>query len=136
MKRSNGLFATLLTGILFFSGCVPTSKFNAAQQALSSARYDSAQLANKVASLQSSLAQEKQQRKQAVDSLSQLIEDQRQDIAKLTKYIDDLKAKNSDLSTESATRQSLLSKSKQELLNQQAKLERLQALMDKQKRSI
>jgi chemotaxis protein MotB len=136
MKKSNGLFALLSMGILFFSSCVPTSKFNAAQQALSSARYDSAQLANKVMSLQSSLTQEKQQRKQAVDSLSQLIEDRRQDIARLTKYIDDLKTKNNDLSTESANRQSLLSKSKQELLNQQAKLEHLQALMDKQKRSI
>jgi len=136
MKKSSGLFALLSMGILFFSSCVPTSKFNAAQQALSSARYDSAQLANKVTSLQSSLAQEKQQRKQAVDSLSQQIEDRRQDIARLTKYIDDLKAKNTDLSTESANRQSLLSKSKQELLNQQAKLEHLQALMDKQKRSI
>jgi chemotaxis protein MotB len=136
MKKSTGLFALPLMGILFFSSCVPTSKFNAAQQALSSARYDSAQLANKVMSLQSSLTQEKQQRKQAVDSLSQLIEDRRQDIAKLTKYIDDLKSKNSDLTTESANRQSLLSKSKQELLNQQAKLEHLQALMDKQKKSI
>ena len=136
MKNSNGLLALPLMGILFFSSCVPTSKFNAAQQALSSARYDSAQLANRVASLQSALAQEKQQRKQAVDSLSQLIEDRRQDIAKLTKYIDDLKAKNNDLSTESANRQSLLSKSKQELLSQQAKLEHLQALMDKQKKSI
>jgi len=136
MKKFNGVFALLLMGILFFSSCVPTSKFNAVQQSLSSARYDSAKLANKVASLQSALAQEKQQRKQAVDSLSQQIEDRRQDIAKLTKYIDDLKTKNNDLSTESANRQSLLSKSKQELLNQQAKLEHLQALMDKQKKSI
>lgn len=136
MKKSTGIAALPLLGILFFSSCVPTSKFNAAQQALSSARYDSAQLANKVMSLQSSLTQEKQQRKQAVDSLSQQIEERRQDIARLTKYIDDLKAKNNDLSTESANRQSLLSKSKQELLSQQAKLEHLQALMDKQKRSI
>ena len=136
MKKFNGVAALSLMGILFFSGCVPTSKFNALQQSLSSARYDSAQLANKVTSLQAALAQEKQQRKQDVDSLSQQIADRRQDIAKLTKYIDDLKAKNNDLSTESANRQSLLSKSKQELLSQQAKLEHLQALMDKQKKSI
>jgi chemotaxis protein MotB len=136
MKKFNGVAALPLMAILFFSSCVPTSKFNAVQQSLSSARYDSAQLANKVASLQSLLAQEKQQRKQDVDSLSQQIEERRQDIAKLTKYIDDLKAKNNDLSTESANRQSLLSKSKQELLSQQAKLEHLQALMDKQKKSI
>src|ERR1700761_9239129 len=114
MMKLNLNFVAMVAGMLCFAACVPTSKFNAAQQALSSARYDSAQLANKVVSLQSALAQEKQQRKQAVDSLSQLIEERRQDIAKLTKYIDDLKAKNSDLSTESANRQSLLSKSKQE----------------------
>ncbi len=111
-------------------------KFNAAQQALASARYDSAQLANKVKDLQSALAQEKQlsaDRQQRIDSLSQQIEEQRR---ALNKQISDLKDKNNDLTNELATRQSLLSKSKQDLISQQAKLEHLQALMDKQKKAI
>jgi chemotaxis protein MotB len=136
MWKFTGIFALPIMGLLLFNSCVPISKFNAAQQSLSSARYDSAQLANQVKSLQSSLAREGQQKRQAIDSLSQQIDERRQEIARLTKNIQDLKAKNGDLSAESANRQSLLSKSKQELLNQQAKLEHLQALMDKQKKSI
>jgi chemotaxis protein MotB len=135
LKISPGLFA-LAAGFIFFTSCVPTKKFNAAQQALASARYDSAQLANKVKDLQSSLAQEKQlsgDRQQRIDSLSQQIEEQRR---ALNKQIADLKDKNNDLSNELATRQSLLSKSKQDLINQQARLEHLQALMDKQKKAI
>ncbi|HEY4063551.1 MAG TPA: flagellar motor protein MotB [Puia sp.] len=140
MKKLSGFIILQIMGALFFSSCVPISKFNAAQQSLASARYDSAQLANRVKGLQASLAQESQQKKQSIDSLSQLlaqqIEERRQEIARLTRSIDDLKSKNTDLSTESANRQSLLSKSKQELLSQQAKLEHLQALMDRQKKSI
>jgi chemotaxis protein MotB len=136
MWKFSGIFVLPVMGLLLFNGCVPISKFNAAQQSLSSARYDSAQLANQVKGLQSSLAREGQQKKQAIDSLSQQIEERRQEIARLTKNIENLKSKNGDLSAESANRQSLLSKSKQELLDQQAKLEHLQALMDKQKKSI
>ncbi len=136
MRRINPGLPALAAGLIFFASCVPMKKFNAAQQALASARYDSAQLANKVKDLQSALAQEKQlsaDRQQRIDSLSQQIEEQRR---ALNKQISDLKDKNNDLTNELATRQSLLSKSKQDLLSQQVKLEHLQALMDKQKKAI
>jgi chemotaxis protein MotB len=126
----------LATGLLVWSACVPTSKFNASQMALSSARYDSAQLANKVKDLQSQLAQQAADRQRQVDSLNQQMNDARQEIATLNQQVNGLKTKNSDLSTESANRNALLSKSKQDLLAQQAKLEHLQELMDRQKKAI
>jgi chemotaxis protein MotB len=126
----------LTTGVLLFSACVPTSKFNASQMALSSARYDSAQLANKVKDLQSQLAQQAADRQHQVDSLSQLMANQQQQIATLNQQVNDLKQKNGDLTSDAASRQALLSKSKQDLLNQQAKLEHLQELMDRQKKAI
>lgn len=139
MLKFNSCLAILATGLLFFTGCVPTSKFNAAQQALASARYDSAQLANKVKDLQSSLAQANQlatDRQRQIDSLSQQLTDTRQQIATLSGQVADLQGKNKDLNAESTNRLALLSKSKQDLINQQAKLEHLQALMDKQKAAI
>ena len=51
----------LLAGCLFLGGCVSNSKFKASQQALQSARNDSAQLANKVSTLETSVAQLKTQ---------------------------------------------------------------------------
>ncbi len=119
----------LATGLLFFSSCVPISKFNASQMALSSARYDSTQLSNKVKDLQSQLAQLAADRQRQIDSLSQ-------QIAALAQQGNDLKHKNTDLTADAASRQALLSKSKQDLLNQQAKLEHLQELMDRQKKAI
>jgi len=112
------------------------SKFNATQQALASARYDSSRLANKVTDLESQLAQARQvaaAQKQQIDSLGQVMEQQR--IA-LQKQIGDLRGKNSDLLSETAAKNSLLSKNKQELLAQQEKLAHLQALMDRQKKAI
>ena len=136
MLKINPVLSLLTTGLLFFSACVPTSKFNASQMALSSARYDSAQLATKVKDLQSALAQANQlaaDRQRQIDSLNQQMADQ---YAALTKQITDLKQKNGDLTADAASRQALLSKSKQDLLNQQAKLEHLQELMDRQKKAI
>ncbi len=97
--------------------------------ALSSARYDSAQLANKVKDLQSQLAQMAADRQHRVNSLSQ-------QIAMLSRQGSDLKQKNSDLSADAAARLAQLSKNKQDLANQQAKLEHLQELMDRQKKAI
>jgi chemotaxis protein MotB len=128
-----------IAGLVFFTGCVPTSKFNASQQALASARYDSAKLANKVKDLQSSLAQANQlasDQKRQIDSLIQQMADQRSQIDRLTQQVADLKGKNDQLTTDATNRQALLSKSKQDLINQQVKLEHLQALMDKQKKAI
>ncbi len=107
--------------------------------ALSSARYDSTQLANKVKDLQSSLTQANQlsgDRQQRIDSLLHQMEDAHAQIASLNKQMDELKGKNRDLSAESDKRMSLLSKSKQDLVNQQAKLAHLQELMDAQKKAI
>jgi chemotaxis protein MotB len=129
----------LIGGFFLFTACVPTNKFNACQMALSSARYDSAQLSGKVKDLQSSLAQANQltkDKQQRIDSLSQQLEEALHQMAGLNKQIDDLKGKNRDLSSESDKRLSLLSKSKQDLVSQQARLEHLQSLMDAQKKAI
>jgi chemotaxis protein MotB len=136
MIKITTVLSILASGLLFLSSCVPTTKFNASQMALSSARYDSAQLANKVKGLQSQLAQLAADRQHQVDSLSQLMDNERQQIAALTQQGNDLKQKNTDLSADAASRQALLSKSKQYLLNQQVKLEHLQELMDRQKKAI
>jgi len=136
MIKTNHLLGILAAGFFFLTGCVPMKKFNAAQQALSSARYDSAKLDRKVKDLETSLAQANQlasDRKGQFDSLALVMEAQR---VALSRQIADLQDKNNQLSAESSNRQSQLSKSKQELLNQQAKLEHLQALMDKQKKAI
>jgi chemotaxis protein MotB len=129
MVKFTPALSMLTTGLLFFSACVPTSKFNASQMALSSARYDSAQLANKVKDLQAQLAQMAADRQHQVDSLSQ-------QIAALNQQGNSLKQKNSDLSADAATRLAQLNKNKQDLADQQAKLEHLQQLMDRQKKAI
>lgn len=136
MTKNSSIAAACIAGILFFTACVPMKKFNDAQQALASARYDSTQLANKVKDLQAAMAKANQEATQRIDSLSQQIADQRSQIATLNRQIADWKAKNNDLQTDAANRQALLSKSKQDLINQQVKLEHLQALMDKQKQAI
>jgi chemotaxis protein MotB len=61
---------------------------------------------------------------------------QSRQIDALSKQVSDLKDKNSSLTADAANRQALLSKSKQDLINQQVKLEHLQALMDRQKKAI
>jgi chemotaxis protein MotB len=128
VKHTPVLFA-LCAGLLFFSACVPTSKFNASQMALSSARYDSAQLANKVKDLQAQLARQSADCQHQADSLSQ-------QIAALNQQVNDLSKKNSGLTSDVTARNAQLSKSKQDLAAQQAKLEHLQELMDRQKKAI
>ena len=138
MKKNPTILSALLvgTGFVIFTGCVPMKKFNATQQALASARYDSSQLANKVKDLQSQLSQANAvsaAQKQQIDSLGEVMERQR---VALEKEIGGLKGKNSDLLTEASAKNSLLNKNKQELLAQQEKLAHLQALMDRQKKAI
>lgn len=104
--------------------------------ALSSARYDSAQLAAKVKDLQNQLAQANQlatDRQHQIDSVTGVMNDE---TAALNRQLTDLRQKNSDLTADAANRQALLSKSKQDLINQQVKLEHLQELMDRQKKAI
>jgi chemotaxis protein MotB len=136
MIKNAPFLSILATGFIFFSACVPTSKFNASQMALSSARYDSAQLAGKVRDLQSQLAKQASDHQHQVDSLNGQMDDLRQQIAALSHQLTELRQKNGDLTADAASRQALLSKSKQDLLNQQVKLEHLQALMDRQKKAI
>lgn len=139
MRRTSPALPAFIAAILSFTACVPTSKFNACQMALSSARYDSTLLSNKVKDLQSSLAQANQlsgDRQQRIDSLLHQMDDAHDQIASLNRQMDELKGKNRDLSAESDKRMSLLSKSKQDLVAQQAKLAHLQELMDAQKKAI
>jgi chemotaxis protein MotB len=139
MIRNTPVLSILAAGLLFFSACVPTSKFNASQMALSSARYDSAQLANKVKDLQTQLAQANQlaaDRQRQIDSLNQQMDQAHTQINSLNQQTSDLKSKVDQLTTDAANRQALLSKSKQELINQQARLKDLQDLMDRQKKAI
>ncbi|HET6256294.1 MAG TPA: OmpA family protein [Puia sp.] len=139
MIKITPVLSILATGLFFFSACVPTAKFNASQMALSSARYDSAQLAHKVNDLQAQLTQANQlaaDRQLRIDSLNQQMDQTRTQINGLNQQVTDLKSKVDQLTTDAANRQALLSKSKQELINQQARLKDLQDLMDKQKRAI
>jgi chemotaxis protein MotB len=139
MTKITPALAVITAGFMFFTSCVPTKKFNAAQQALASARYDSAQLAAKVKDLQNVIALQNQaanRQQQKIDSLQGQLDDAHNQLATLTQQMAELKGKYKDLSSESDKRQSLLSKSKQDLINQQAKLEHLQDLMNKQKKAI
>jgi chemotaxis protein MotB len=108
--------AVVVAGLLLGS-CVSTKKFEASQQALQSARNDSALLAAKVSSLESNVSQLKGQ------------------INDLTAQVNELTSKAGQLSTDAANKASQLSKSQQELAEQQRRLEQLQALMDQQKKA-
>ena len=136
MLKFKPVLPLVAAGLLLFTACVPTSKFNASQMALSSARYDSAQLANKVKDLQNQLTKQGADNQHSLDSMSQILSNQQQQIASLNQQLSDLQQKNKDLTSESANRQAMLSKSKKDLLDQQAKLEHLQELMDRQKKAI
>jgi chemotaxis protein MotB len=121
--------AALAASIVFFIGCVPTKKFNAVQQSLASARYDSARLATKVKDLQTAMDQANQQSAKSIDSLNQ-------QISSLSNQIASLSGKNKDLASQGAASQAALSQSQKDLLDNQAKLQHLQDLMDKQKHAI
>jgi chemotaxis protein MotB len=123
----------LFIGVLvLLSSCVPTKKFEASQTALQSARNDSAALARKVSDLQADIAKLRQEvadHLKTIDSKAQRISEQEQQIDKLSKDI-------ADLSKDASNKQSLLTKSGQELVSQRKKLEQLQALMDQQRKAI
>lgn len=118
--------------VVSFISCVPTKKYKASQDALQSARNDSALLANKVAHLQSSLAD----RDASIAQMRQQIDSLNGSIVVLNNRINDLTHQAGQLSTDVASRQSELSKSQRELADQQKRLEQLQALMDRQKKAI
>jgi chemotaxis protein MotB len=119
MKNQNIYFSfILITASLFTAGCISNGKYAASQQALQSARNDSAQLANKVTSLENSVSQMKTQ------------------IGSLNAQVSDLAFKAGQFSTDAADKASQLSQSKEQLAAEQARLIQLQALMDQQKKSI
>jgi len=123
----------IFVGILVLvSSCVPTKKFNASQAQLQSARNDSASLAQKVSKLESDIVKLKQQ----IADHEKTIDSKSEEIDKLSKDISDLNREKVKLINDASSKQSLLNKNGQELLNQQKKLEQLQALMDQQKMAI
>ena len=139
MNKIGSFLAAITIGLVLFTGCVPTKKFDASQASLQSVRNDSAALAAKVKSLQADIAQLNQQvsaQKQTIDSQTNQIGSQQKQISDLSQQVSDLNGKITQLLADAASKQSMLSKSKQELLNQQKNLEHLQALMDKQKMAI
>jgi len=106
----------LLGALLLLGGCVSNSKFAASQQALAAARADSAQLANKVSSLETSVGQMKAQ------------------ITNLNNQVSELAFKAGQYSTDAANTASQLNKSKEQLAAQQAQLIQLQGLMNQQEK--
>lgn len=125
--------------LVLLSSCVPAKKFKASQADLQSVRNDSAALAKKVSNLEADIAQLKQQiadHLKTIDSKSQSIREQEEQIDKLSKDISDLNREKVKLINEASNKQTLLNKNGQELLNQQKKLQQLQALMDQQKMAI
>jgi len=108
----------ILGALLLLGGCVSNSKFAASQQALAAARADSAQLANKVSSLETSVGQMKAQ------------------ITNLNNQVSELAFKAGQYSTDAANTASQLNKSKEQLAAQQAQLIQLQGLMNQQKKAI
>jgi chemotaxis protein MotB len=132
MNRIFTVSKIFISTLVLLSSCVPTKKFEASQTALQSARNDSAMLARKVSDLQADVAQLKQQvadHLKTIDSKAQRINEQEQQIDKLSKEI-------ADLNKDASNKQSLLTKSGQELVSQRKKLEQLQALMDQQRKAI
>jgi chemotaxis protein MotB len=132
MNRIFTVTKIVISILVLLSSCVPTKKFTASQTALQSARNDSAALAKKVSDLQADIAKLQQEvagHLKTIDSKSQRINEQEQQIDKLSKDI-------ADLNKDASNKQTLLTKSGQELVNQRKKLEQLQALMDQQKKAI
>ncbi|HEY4147897.1 MAG TPA: OmpA family protein [Chitinophagaceae bacterium] len=139
MRKLNNPACAIIIALFLLNGCVPTSQLKASQQALQAARSDSARLAWQVRDLQTNITQLNQQlaeQKKAIESGQQAISEQKQQIDKLSQQLADLNDKNGRLLNETQAKQSLLSKSGQELLNQQKKLAQLQALLDQQKKAV
>ena len=118
MKNQSFHLILLFGASIFIGSCVSNGKYQASQQALQSVRNDSAQLANKVNTLETSVSQLKTQ------------------VSSLTTQVGDLAYKAGQYSTDAANKASQLSQSKEQLAAQQERLMQLQALMDQQKKAI
>jgi chemotaxis protein MotB len=116
MKNNNQYVIIIAAAcVMFFGSCVSKKKYLESQVALRYLKYDSTQLANKVSSLTTTVA-----------DLQQQLTDQK-------KLVADLKNQNAQLSNTASATQGQLSKSQQELQEQQKKLAQLQSLLDLQK---
>lgn len=112
---------TLAGTVLLLTGCVSKKKYLASQTALQNVRIDSTTLAGRVAQLEAN-----------VSSMTQSNNSMQQNINTLKQQLD---ATSRDAAGKIASQQSLLNKSKEELADQQRKLENLQGLLEQQKRN-
>jgi len=101
--------------MVLLASCVSKKKYLESQVALRYLKYDSAQLANKVSSLNTTVA------------------DLQQQAADQKKMIADLQSQNALLKSTASATQSELTQRQKELQEQQQKLSQLQALLDQQK---
>ncbi len=106
---------------LMITSCVSKKVFLASQTALESARMDSTRLANRVSELERNIS-----------SLNQSSATLQQNLGTLREQ---LESTSKDAAGKIASQQSLLNKSKEELADQQKKLESLQALLEQQKKN-
>lgn len=106
---------------LVITSCVSKKVFLASQFALESARTDSTRLANRVSELERNIS-----------SLNQSSATLQQNLGMLREQ---LESTSKDAAGKIASQQSLLNKSKEELADQQKKLESLQALLEQQKKN-
>ena len=114
------VFAATTLGVLV-SGCVSKKKFVASQAALQQVRMDSTALAAQVSLLQTS-----------INELTQSGHTLQQNLEKVKQQ---LETTSRDAAGKIATQQSLLNRSKEELAEQQKKLEALQGLLEQQKKN-
>jgi chemotaxis protein MotB len=116
MKNNSQYLLIILAGCVILSAsCVSKKKYLESQVALRYLKYDSAQLASKVSSLNTTVA------------------DLQQQVANQKKLIADLQGQNTQLKSTATTTQSELTQRQKELQEQQQKLAQLQALLDQQK---
>jgi len=106
---------------LMITSCVSKKVFLASQSALESARTDSTRLANRVSELERNISNLNQSSATLQQNLSTLREQ--------------LESTSKDAAGKIASQQSLLNKSKEELADQQKKLESLQTLLEQQKKN-
>lgn len=124
MKNSRqSVIMMLAVCMVLLASCVSKKKYLESQVALRYLKYDSTQLANKVNSLNTTVA-----------DLQGQLTDLKQKISDQEKLIADLKSQNEQLNSTASTTKTQLTKSQQELQDQQKKLQQLQDLLDQQKR--
>ncbi len=127
LNKSNmktGLIVGLMTltgSVLLMTGCVSKKKYLASQNELQNVRTDSTALAGRVSQLEKNVA-----------DMTQNNNSLQQNISTLKQQMD---ATSRDAAGKIASQQSLLNKSKEELAEQQKKLENLQSLLEQQKKN-